>query len=166
MSFAPSWTLDPRLAARIAEIEARGEIAHARNDLSLVVTDPRSRKQREMWGTIRMLLGNSIQGVTTGHQSKLTLKGVGYRGMLLEDGKLLELRVGYDHAVNLPIPEGIQVTMVNPTMFEVFCIDKEKLGMFCASVRRIRPPEPYKGKVCHIQLTLLITGYLCGRRNH
>jgi ribosomal protein L6P/L9E len=149
ISLVPAWTVDPRLEAQITEIEGQGKIAPERNDLTVVVKDTKSRKQREMWGTVRALLHNSIQGVSGGHQTTLTLKGVGYRGALIEDGKMLELKVGFNHNVNAEIPEGVEVSMTNPTLFEVKCIDKEKMGLFCARVRRLRPPEPYKGKVSH-----------------
>jgi large subunit ribosomal protein L6 len=147
ISLVPAWTVNSRLASRIAQIEEQGQVATARNDLAVIVTDDKTRKQRQMWGTIRALLQNCIQGVSTGHQSMLTLKGIGYRGALIDGNKRLELKVGFNHNVYVDIPDGIQVTMTNPTIFEVKCIDKYKLGVFCASVRRIRPPEPYKGKV-------------------
>ena len=166
ISLVAAWTVDPRLAAQIAELEGQGKAAPQRNDLAVVVTDDKSRKQREMWGTIRALLNNSIHGVSTGHQTTLTLKGVGYRGAIVDGGKLLELKVGYNHNVNAVIPEGVQVSMTNPTVFEVKCIDKEKMGLFCARVRKLRPPEPYKGKVCAILLTLLIIGHFCRKRDY
>jgi large subunit ribosomal protein L6 len=150
ISLAPAWAVDTRLAAQIAELESQGKVAPQRNDIVVVVTDDKSRKQREMWGTVRALLNNSIRGVSEGHQTTLTLKGVGYRGAIIAGGKMLELKVGYNHNVNADIPEGIQVSMTNPTLFEVKCIDKDKMGLFCARVRKVRPPEPYKGKVCDI----------------
>jgi len=146
ISLVPAWTLDSTLASQIAEIEAQGKVAPERNDLVVVVTDDKNRKQREMWGTVRSLLHNSIQGVSSGHQTTLTLKGVGYRAAIVQDGKILELKVGFNHNVNAEISEGISLSMTNPTIFEVKCIDKEKMGLFCARVRKFRPPEPYKGK--------------------
>ena len=154
ISLVPAWKVDPRLALQIAEIEGQGKVAPERNDLAVVVTDDKSRKQREMWGTTRALLHNSIQGVSVGHQTTLTLKGVGYRGAIIDGGKMLELKVGFNHNVNAEIPEGVEVTMTNPTIFEVKCVDKEKLGLFCARVRKLRPPEPYKGKVMSTILTV------------
>jgi large subunit ribosomal protein L6 len=147
MSIVPAWTVNARLASVIAEKEALGTDAPERNDLAIVVKDDRSRKQREMWGTVRALLTNSIKGVSEGHRTTLTLKGVGYRAALVENGKRLELKVGHNHNVYTDIPELIQLTMTNPTVAEVKCIDKEKMGLFCANVRKHRPPEPYKGKV-------------------
>jgi len=147
ISLVPAWTVDAKLASHIAELEAQGKPAPERNDLAVVVTNDKSRKQREMWGTTRALLHNSIQGVSVGHQTTLTLKGVGYRAAIIGGGKTLELKVGFNHNVNADIPDGVQVTMTNPTIFEVKCIDKEKMGLFCAKIRKFRPPEPYKGKV-------------------
>jgi large subunit ribosomal protein L6 len=166
ISLVPAWTVDAKLAAQIAEIESQGKVALERNDLAVVVTDDKSRKQREMWGTTRALLHNSIQGVLNGHQTTLSLKGVGYRAAIVEEGKTLELKVGYNHNVNAEIPEGVQVTMTNPTIFEVKCIDKDKMGLFCAKVRKFRPPEPYKGKVYFSQLTILMIGYFRRKRDY
>lgn len=148
ISIVPAYTVDSKLASEIAEKEALGKDAPERNHLAVIVTNDRSRKQREMWGTVRALLNNSIKGVSTGHETTLTLKGVGYRAAIVENGKKLELKVGYNHNVYSEIPEGIQLIMTNPTIFEVKSIDKEKMGLFCANVRKHRPPEPYKGKVC------------------
>jgi large subunit ribosomal protein L6 len=159
ISLVPAWTVDSKLASQIAEIEAQGKVAPERNDLVVVVTDDKSRKQREMWGTVRALLHNSIHGVSSGHQTTLTLKGVGYRAAIVQDGKMLELKVGFNHNVNAEIPEGVTLSMTNPTIFEVKCIDKEKLGLFCARVRKFRPPEPYKGKVDR-PVELLMAGYI------
>jgi ribosomal protein L6P/L9E len=161
----PAWTVDSKLAFKIAEIEAQGKVADERNDLVVVVKDETSRKEREMWGTVRSLLRNSIQGVSAGHQTTLTLKGVGYRAAIVQDGKVLELKVGYNHNVNADIPEGINISMTNPTIFEVKCIDKAQLGLFCARVRKFRPPEPYKGKVSPFA-AILTTGYIRGQRDH
>jgi large subunit ribosomal protein L6 len=139
--------VDRYVAQKIADIEAQGKVAPQRTDLAVVVTNDTLKKQREMWGTIRRLLHNTIQGVTTGHQTTVTLKGVGYRAALVEGGKRLELRVGHNHNVYADIPEGINISVTNPTLLEVKSIDKQKMGLFCAEVRRLRPPEPYKGKV-------------------
>ena len=166
ISLVPAWTVDPKLAAQIEEMEAKGQPTPERNDLAVVVTDDKSRKQREMWGTTRALLNNSILGVSSGHMTTLTLKGVGYRGAIIDGGKTLELKVGFNHNVNAEIPEGVQLTMTNPTIFEVKCIDKEKLGLFCAKIRAYRPPEPYKGKVIRLILTGLTIGYICWRGDY
>ena len=163
VSLVPAWTLDARLLAKIEETENLGKVAPERNDLAVVITNDSIREQRAMWGTVRALLNNSVKGVTTGHQTTLTLKGVGYRGQLIDDGKVLELKVGYNHNVNAKIPEGIEVKMTNPTLFEIKCIDKHKLGLFCAGVRKIRPPEPYKGKVPSCLSISLMPGYICRR---
>jgi large subunit ribosomal protein L6 len=154
ISLVPAWTCDARLLAKIEATEALGKVASERNDLVVVVTEEKARKQREMWGTVRALLSGSIEGVSKGHRTTITLKGVGYRGQLIDGGKTLELRVGYNHSVNTPIPEGIEITMTNPTLFEVKSINKHKLGLFCADVRRSRPPEPYKGKVFQLVMCL------------
>jgi large subunit ribosomal protein L6 len=166
VSLVPAWTVDPRMAARIAAIEQHGKVAEEKTHLAVTVANRETKEQRQMWGTIRSLLHNSIEGVTKGHQTTLTLKGVGYRGALVENGKVLELKVGFNHNVNAGIPEEIEVVMTNPTLFEVKSIDKEKLGLFCARVRRIRPPEPYKGKVLLYIYAANIQGHICWKRNY
>jgi large subunit ribosomal protein L6 len=166
ISIVPAWTVDTKLASDIEKKEAQGQEAPERNDLAIVVPDDRNRKQREMWGTVRALLNNSIKGVSAGHQTTLTLKGIGYRAAIVENGKRLELKVGYNHNVYSDIPEGIELTMTNPTIFEVKSIDKEQMGLFCARVRKHRPPEPYKGKVSFPASTLLITGYIRWKREN
>ena len=148
------------MAARIAATEERGQVAEDKTYIAVTIANKEAREQRGMWGTIRTLLYNSIEGVTKGHQTTLTLKGVGYRGTLIENGKVLELKVGFDHNVNALVPDAIDLAMTNPTLFEVKSIDKQKLGLFCARVRRIRPPEPYKGKVYVYIYAANIKGYI------
>jgi len=156
-SVVPAYTLDPMLAAQVAEGEKLGKLVPQKNALRVTVYNESSRKQRMMWGTIRALLNNSVKGVTEGHQTTITLKGVGYRGAVIQsvkekDRKQLELKVGHNHNVYADIPEGVEVTMTNPTIFEVKSVDLNAMKSFCATVRRLRPPEPYKGKVSPTEL--------------
>jgi large subunit ribosomal protein L6 len=159
-SVVPAWTLDSILADKIAELEKEGKPTPQKNDLRVKVYNESSRKQRIMWGTIRALLNNHVKGVTEGHQTSITLRGVGYRGAVIENkatgGKQLELKVGHNHNVYADIPTSVEVTMTNPTIFEVRSIDKDTMMLFCATVRRLRPPEPYKGKVQPFELLMLI----------
>jgi large subunit ribosomal protein L6 len=95
-------------------------------------------------GAARAHLANMVTGVSKGYERKLELVGVGYRAAV--QGKVLGLTLGFSHAVNFPIPDGIE--MQTPTQTEIIIkgIDRQKIGQVCAKIRAIRPPEPYKGK--------------------
>jgi large subunit ribosomal protein L6 len=112
---------------------------------SVVVTRPTERgDDRALHGLTRSLIANMVEGVTNGFQKRLEIQGVGYRAALR--GTDLELNVGYSHPVVLKAPAGI--TFEVPTQTEVIVkgIDKQQVGQIAAEVRRVRPPEPYKGK--------------------
>ncbi|NUS71977.1 MAG: 50S ribosomal protein L6 [Corynebacteriales bacterium] len=104
--------------------------------------DERAAKERH--GLSRTLVANMIAGVTTGYSKELELVGTGYRVAL--KGQDLELQVGYSHPVLYKAPEGITFRVVKPTEFVVEGIDKRLVGQVAAEIRKIRPPEPYKGK--------------------
>ncbi|HPF25902.1 MAG TPA: 50S ribosomal protein L6 [Steroidobacteraceae bacterium] len=95
-------------------------------------------------GSTRAHLANMVQGVSKGYERKLELVGVGFRAAV--QGKVLNLTLGFSHAVNFPIPDGI--SMETPTQTEILIkgIDRQKVGQVAAEIRDIRPPEPYKGK--------------------
>lgn len=95
-------------------------------------------------GAARAHLANMVAGVSKGYERKLELVGVGYRAAV--QGKVLGLTLGFSHAVNFPIPDGIE--MQTPTQTEIIIkgIDRQKIGQVAAKIRAIRPPEPYKGK--------------------
>ena len=95
-------------------------------------------------GSTRAHLANMVAGVTKGYERKLELVGVGFRAAVA--GKTLNLTLGFSHAVNFPIPEGISMETPSQTEIIVKGIDRQKLGQVCAKIRAIRPPEPYKGK--------------------
>ena len=131
------------------ESESNGSGVDGMSLKKVVVTclNPDEKFQRSMWGTTRALLNNFVTGVSEGHVYTLSFRGVGYRAAL-EDSTLI-LRVGYSQPVRVPVPEGINVTVQSPTSLIVKGVDKQVVGLFCATVRRTRPPEPYKGKVCN-----------------
>ncbi len=109
------------------------------------VLRPSDRKEhRSMHGLGRTLLANMVTGVTEGFSKNLELVGVGYRAAL--QGKTLVLNVGYSQPVQLTPKEGIEIEVPSPTKVVVKGIDKESVGDTAARIRRIRPPEPYKGK--------------------
>ena len=114
-------------------------------DGQLSVLRPSDRKEhRSMHGLGRTILANMVEGVTQGFSKNLELVGVGYRAAL--QGKNLVLSVGYSQPVQLTPDEGIEIEVPAPTKIIVKGIDKEIVGDIAARIRRVRPPEPYKGK--------------------
>jgi large subunit ribosomal protein L6 len=99
---------------------------------------------RGLHGLSRTLLANMVEGVTKGFEKALEIVGVGYRAALR--GQDLELQVGYSHPVVVPRPEGVEFEVPSPTRIVVRGIDKELVGEVAANIRKIRKPEPYKGK--------------------
>lgn len=101
-------------------------------------------QHRAMHGLTRSLLYNAVVGVTEGFSKTLQISGVGYRAQL--QGQNVVLQVGYSHPVTIEPREGIQLEVPNPTTIVVRGIDKQQVGQMAAEIRRVRPPEPYKGK--------------------
>lgn len=95
-------------------------------------------------GTMRALVNNMVNGVSTGFEKKLTIIGVGYRAAV--KGKELDLTLGFSHPVAYPIPEGIGIECPSQTEIVIKGVDKQKVGQVAAEIRHYRPPEPYKGK--------------------
>jgi large subunit ribosomal protein L6 len=114
-------------------------------DGELVVTRPTDRgPDRALHGLTRTLVANMVEGVTKGFEKRLEIQGVGYRAGLR--GAALELNVGYSHPVVKDPPTGITFEVPAPTQVVVKGIDKQRVGQVAAEIRRVRPPEPYKGK--------------------
>ncbi len=103
-----------------------------------------SPEHKAMHGLTRSLVYNAVVGVTEGFQKTLQIAGVGYRAQL--QGRDINLQVGYSHPVTVTPREGIQFEVPNPTTIVVRGIDKQQVGQQAAEIRRVRPPEPYKGK--------------------
>lgn len=99
---------------------------------------------RKIHGTTRALLANMVTGVSTGFKKQLEIRGVGYRAAL--QGKVVNLSMGYSHPVDLPIPEGLTVTIPKNTDIIIEGADKQLVGEFAAKIRSVRKPEPYLGK--------------------
>jgi large subunit ribosomal protein L6 len=111
----------------------------------ITVTRPTERgEDRALHGLTRTLVANMVQGVTTGFEKKLEIQGVGYRAALA--GTNLELQVGYSHPVKITPRQGIEFEVPVPTQIIVRGIDKQMVGQTAAEIRKVRPPEPYKGK--------------------
>jgi large subunit ribosomal protein L6 len=101
-------------------------------------------RARAMWGLSRTLVNNMVVGVTTGYERVLELVGVGYRAAM--KGQNLSLQLGFSHDVDLPPPAGITFAVPKQTEIRIAGIDKQAVGETAARIRKIRPPEPYKGK--------------------
>jgi large subunit ribosomal protein L6 len=119
------------------------EVKHENNQLTF---SPRndSKRAKGMWGLSRTLVGNLVHGVTQGYEETLELVGVGYRAAL--KGQSLSMQLGYSHEVDVPPPAGITFAVPKQTEIRIAGIDKQLVGEIAARIRRLRPPEPYKGK--------------------
>ncbi len=106
--------------------------------------DGDSPQSKALHGLSRALFHNMVQGVSEGFSKELEIQGVGYRAAL--KGSDVELQVGFSHSVNVEAPEGITFDVPEPTKIIVSGIDKEMVGQVAADIRKVRPPEPYKGK--------------------
>jgi large subunit ribosomal protein L6 len=131
----------------------KGELSHtvsepitvSQDGGELVVNRPNDeRKAKELHGLSRTLVANMIIGVTEGYKKTLEINGTGYR--VTAKGKDLEFALGFSHPVLVPAPAGITFSVEKPTVFSVAGIDKQLVGEISANIRKIRPPEPYKGK--------------------
>jgi large subunit ribosomal protein L6 len=115
------------------------------DDGAIVVARPDDeRNNRSLHGLSRTLVANLITGVTEGYTTKMEIFGVGYRVQL--KGKTLEFALGYSHPVVIEAPEGITFAVETPTKFSISGIDKQQVGQISANIRRLRRPDPYKGK--------------------
>jgi large subunit ribosomal protein L6 len=111
----------------------------------ITVTRPTERgDDRALHGLTRTLVANMVEGVTNGFEKRLEIQGVGYRAAM--SGTNLELQVGYSHPVRITPRQGIEFEVPAPTQVIVRGIDKQLVGQTAAEIRKVRPPEPYKGK--------------------
>jgi large subunit ribosomal protein L6 len=132
----------------------KGELSHTlaepitlekAEDGSFNVVRPNDeRKAKELHGLSRTLIANMVQGVTEGYRKSLEIAGTGYR--VTAKGADLEFALGFSHPVLVTPPPGITFTVERPTLFHIAGIDKQQVGEVAANIRKIRPPEPYKGK--------------------
>jgi large subunit ribosomal protein L6 len=114
-------------------------------DGQVLVSRPSDRRDhRALHGLTRSLVANMVQGVTEGFERKLEIQGVGYRAALR--GKDIELSVGYSHPVTIEAPPGVEFEVPQPTRITVRGFSKQVVGETAARIRKVRPPEPYKGK--------------------
>ncbi|MCW4351883.1 50S ribosomal protein L6 [Hoyosella sp. YIM 151337] len=115
------------------------------DDGAIAVSRPDDeRKSRALHGLSRTLINNMIVGVTEGYTTNMEIHGVGYR--VQQKGSNLEFSLGYSHPVPIEAPEGITFKVESPTKFSISGIDKQQVGQIAANIRRLRRPDPYKGK--------------------
>ncbi len=139
--------------SRVSVKGPRGELSErfdadmkvALEDGEVTVSRPTDQpRHRSLHGLTRSLIANMVEGVHQGFQRSLEIQGVGYRAV--QKGSDVELAVGYSNPVLFQAPEGIQIVVETPTLVHVRGIDKAMVGEVAARIRRVRPPEPYKGK--------------------
>jgi len=115
------------------------------DDGTVTVTRPTDRgDHRALHGLTRTLIANMVQGVTGGFEKRLEIQGVGYRAQMR--GSSIEFALGYSHSITVDPPAGISFEVPAPTQVVVRGIDKQAVGQVAANIRKLRPPEPYKGK--------------------
>jgi len=115
------------------------------DDGHVVVTRPDDeREHRALHGLFRSLIANMVVGVTDGYTRRLEIVGVGYRAAATGNG--LTLQLGYSHSIDFPAPEGITFEVPAPTRITITGSDKQQVGQVAANIRKLRKPEPYKGK--------------------
>jgi len=112
-------------------------------DNVITFTPNETDKSAALWGTYAAHAHNMINGVTEGFEKQLEIEGVGYRAEV--QGTTLVLNVGYSHPVNLELPEGVSAS-VEKNVITISGYDKDAVGQFAANIKKVRPPEPYKGK--------------------
>jgi large subunit ribosomal protein L6 len=132
----PKGTLERSLSERISAQVDEGVVTLTRDD--------EERATKALHGLNRALVANMVEGVTNGFRKELQLVGVGYRASM--KGKSIELQVGFSHPVVVDSVEGVDFEVPEPTKIIVTGIDKQKVGQVAADIRKVRPPEPYKGK--------------------
>jgi large subunit ribosomal protein L6 len=136
-----------RAKGPLGTLEARfPPMIDVRNDSNVLHLErpTESREHKAFHGLARSLVANAVRGVAEGFVKTLEIQGVGYRAQLQES--TLVLQVGYSHPVEMPAPEGITFEVPAPTRVVVKGASKELVGQTAANIRKVRPPEPYKGK--------------------
>jgi large subunit ribosomal protein L6 len=148
--------VDVTLAERLVTVKGpKGSLSHAvaapitvarSEDGAIAVARPDDeRESKSLHGLTRTLIANMVQGVTEGYEKRLEIVGVGYR-VLSKGPTQLEFQLGYSHPITFNAPDGISFTVDGPTRLGVQGIDKQLVGEVAANIRKLRKPEPYKGK--------------------
>ena len=127
------------------EFDFNSNIKVSQEDGVLKVVRPDDSKQNKaLHGMTRALIQNMVSGVSSKFKKELEMVGVGYKSSIA--GNVLTINAGYSHPVVMEVPEGLSVEVPKPTSIIITGIDKQVVGAFAANVRKVRPPEPYKGK--------------------
>jgi len=121
-----------------------GITAKVEGDEVRISRDQDTKQKKALHGLVRALLANSVRGVTEGFSRELDIVGIGYRAQLA--GRKLQMALGYSHPVEFDIPEGIEIKVDKQTHLVVSGADRQLVGQVAANIRRLRSPEPYKGK--------------------
>lgn len=132
----PKGTLEMNVP-ELVSVDVRPEV------VTFSVSAPDDKKHRAQWGLARALLNNLVLGVTVGFQKQLEINGVGFKAVV--QGKELVLNLGFSHPIHFPIPDGVSVTTEKNTV-TIAGIDKYMVGQIAANIRKLKKPEPYKGK--------------------
>lgn len=125
------------------KIPAAVKVVKEDNNIKVEMSSPNSREGRVLWGTIRSLVSNMVTGVTDGYEKKLEIEGIGYKAQLQSND--LTLNLGFSHPIEFKAPKGI-VFKVEKNVITISGIDKAVVGEVAASIRKLKKPEPYKGK--------------------
>ncbi len=118
-------------------------MTQAEQQLTVSVKHPDHQDERALWGLWRMLIANAVTGVTEGFKKQLEINGVGFKAAV--SGQTLNLNLGFSHPIAFPIPDGVLIT-VEKNVVTISGIDKQLVGETAATIRRLKKPEPYKGK--------------------
>jgi len=129
------------------QMDHRPEVVVEVEEKRIVVkrlTDDRDRNGRAFHGLTRALIQNMVTGVAEGYERKLEISGVGYN--CKQQGNKIEFNLGFAHTVSVDVPKGLEIELKNPTNIAIRGCDKQMVGELAARIRKLRPPEPYKGK--------------------
>lgn len=113
------------------------------DEILIKVLNPEDKKENSLWGLYRALINNMVVGVNSGYEKKLEVKGVGYK--IAVAGDKVNLNLGFSHPIEFPLPQGISAT-AEGNILTIMGIDKQVVGEVAAQIRKLRKPEPYKGK--------------------
>jgi large subunit ribosomal protein L6 len=122
---------------------AIGDNEAGKKEIKISIKNESDKKNRALWGLYRVLINNMVEGVNKGYSKQLEINGVGYRAAV--SGNKLTLNLGFSHPVDFPLPQGIAAS-VEKNVITISGIDKQLVGEIAAQIRKIRKPEPYKGK--------------------
>jgi large subunit ribosomal protein L6 len=125
--------------SHVVEVKSDGK------EITVAPKDMENKEALVMWGTMRSLIANAVEGVSVGFVKELELKGVGYK-VALKGGNVLDMTLGFSHNIEFRLPDGVKAEIPSPTEIKLISADKALLGKTASEIRAFREPEPYKGK--------------------